>query len=105
MREYLMDEHFGVLAAHVLASQWQRANEPPSDKRFLGGMDFSRVKEKRASRAADPAATSLEAEAIFTVVDALIADKSTDEQKKLGVALGVVATRLPHGQRDRRIRR
>jgi hypothetical protein len=105
MREYLTDEHFGALAAQVLASQWQRANEPASDKRFLGGVDFSRVKEKRASRAADPDATSVEAETIFTVVDALIADGSTDEQKKHGVALGIVATRLPHGQRDRTIRR
>src|SRR5262249_55712990 len=69
MREYLTEEHFGALAAQVLASQWQRANEPPSDKRFLGGVDFSHVKEKRASRAADPAATSAEAETILTAVD------------------------------------
>jgi hypothetical protein len=105
MHEYLTDEDFGALAAQVLASQWQRANEPPSDKRFLGGVDFSRVKEKRASRAADPAATSVEAETIFAAVDALIADGSTDEQKKLGVGLATVATRLPHGQRDSTIRK
>jgi hypothetical protein len=105
MREYLTNEHFGELAAQVLAAQWQRANELLSDTRFLGGVDFSRVKEKRASRATDPAGTSIEAETIFTVVDALIADHSTDEQKKHGVALGIVATRLPHGQRDRTIRR
>src|SRR5215471_1629618 len=105
MREYLTDEHFGELAAQVLASQWQRANEPASDKHLLGGVGFSRVKEKRALRAADPEATSVEAETIFMVVDALIADESTDEQKKLGVALGIVATRLPHGRRDRTIRR
>jgi hypothetical protein len=105
MREYLTDQHFGELAAHVLAASWQRANEPPSDKRFLGDVDFSRVKEKRASRAANPAATSIEAETLFTVVDALIAVDSTDDQKMLGVALGIIATRLPHGQRDRTIRR
>jgi hypothetical protein len=105
MREYLTDEHFGALAAQVLASQWERANEPPTDKRFLGGLDLSRVKEKRALRAADPALTSVEAETIFPVVDALIANDSTDEQKKHGVALGIVATRLPHGQRNRTIRR
>ena len=105
MREYLTDEHFGALAAQVLASQWQRANEPPSDKRFLGGVDFSHVKEKRALRAADPAATSIEAETIFAAVDTLIADGSTDEQKKLGVGLATVATRLPHGQRDSTIRK
>src|SRR5262249_29856919 len=35
----------------------------------------------------------------------LIADGSTDEQKKLGVALGIVGARLPHGRRDRTIRR
>jgi hypothetical protein len=29
MREYLEDEYFGALAAHVLADQWRAANEPP----------------------------------------------------------------------------
>jgi hypothetical protein len=105
MQEYLRDEHFGDLAAQVLASQWQRANEPVSDEHFLGGIDFARVKEKRASRDSDPDVTSVEAETIFTVVDALTGDGSTDEQKKLGVALGIVGARLPHGRRDKTIRR
>lgn len=100
MREYLADPHFGELAAGVLASQWIAANEPPPDKRFFGGVDFSRVGEKRAARAADPAATSAEAEAIFAAIEPLIAEGATEDQKKHAVALGVVAVRLPHGQRD-----
>jgi len=100
MREYLADPHFGELAAGVLASHWEAANEPPPDKRFLGGVDFTRVGEKRAARAADPAATSAEAEAIFAAIEPLIADGATDDQKKHGAALGIVAVRLPHGQRD-----
>lgn len=103
MREYLTDEHFGALAAQVLASQWLNANEPAPEKFSLGGADFSHVKEKRTARAANPDATSTEAETIFAVVDALIADGSTDDQKKLGVALGIIAARLPHGRRDRTI--
>lgn len=100
MGEYLADPYFGELAADVLASQWKATNEPPPDKRFFGGVDFSRVAEKRAARAADPAATSAEAEAVFAVIEPLIAEGATDDQKKHAAALGVVAVRLPHGQRD-----
>ncbi|WP_255369625.1 NACHT domain-containing NTPase [Nitrosovibrio sp. Nv17] len=100
MGEYLTDEHFGERAARVLAVQWFEANEPKDDKKFLSGEDFSRVEERREARAADPAATSAEAEAIFGAIDTLIVDGSTDAQVKLGVALGIVGTRLPHGQRD-----
>lgn len=105
MREYLADEHFGALAAQVLAEQWRAANEPSNDKRFLGGVDFSRVEEKRAARADDPDATSAEAETIFAAIEPLIADGATDDQKKLAVALGIVASRLPHGQRKSAIQK
>ena len=100
MQEYLQDEHFGKLAAQVLADQWRTANEPPTDKRFLFGVDFSGVEAKRAARAAEPDATSAEAETIFAAIGSLTADDATDDQKKLAVALGIVASRLPHGQRN-----
>ncbi|MEO9904331.1 MULTISPECIES: hypothetical protein [Alphaproteobacteria] len=100
MREYLKDEHFGELAARVLAVQWFEANEPKDDNNFRSGEDFSRVAERREARAADPAATTAEAEAIFGAIDTLIVDGSTDAQVKLGVALGIIGTRLPHGRRD-----
>lgn len=100
MREYLTDEHFGELAARVLAFHWFDANEPKDNKKFWSGEDFSRVDERREARAVDPAATSAEAEAIFDAIDTLIVDGSTDAQMKLGVALGIVGSRLPHGQRD-----
>lgn len=105
MKEYLEDEHFGALAAQVLADQWRTANEPRKDKRFLGGVDFSGVREKRSARAANPGATCDEAEAIFAAIERLIADGATEVQKKLGVALGIIALRLPHGQRDATIRK
>jgi hypothetical protein len=105
MREYLADEHFGELAAQVLAAQWRAENEPPDGKRFLGGADFSRVEEKRAVRATDPDATSAEAETIFGAIEPLIADGATADQKKLAVGLGIVAARLPHGQRESTIRK
>jgi hypothetical protein len=105
MREYLVDEHFGALAAQVLADQWRTENEPPKDKRLPFGLDFSGVEEKRAARAADPDATSAEAEAIFAAIEPLIANGATDEQKGLAVALGIVASRLPHGQRDSTIQK
>src|SRR2546426_4163666 len=55
MREYLPDEHFGPLAALVLASQWTAANEPGEGKALRTGVDFSRVEEKRAARATNAA--------------------------------------------------
>lgn len=100
MRGYLHDEHFGELAALVLAAQWTAANEPNEGERLRSGVDFSRVDERRAARASDPAATSAEADAIFSAIEPLIADEATEDQKKHAVALGVVAARLPHGQRD-----
>jgi len=100
MREYLADPHFGELAASVLASQWIAANEPPPENRFFGRIDFNHVGERRAACAADSAYTSAEAEAIFAAIEPLIADVATDDQKKHATALGIVAVRLPHGQRD-----
>jgi hypothetical protein len=100
MREYLSDEEFGHPAALVLAEQWRAVNEPSDGERWRSGVDFSRVEEKRAARAADPAATSGEAEAIFSAIEPLIANEATEEAKKHAVALGIVAARLPHGERD-----
>jgi hypothetical protein len=105
MQEYLQDEHFGELAARVLADQWRTANEPPKDWRFLSSVDFSGVAEKRAARAVEPGRTSAEAEAIFAAMEPLIADGATDEQKALAVALGIVASGLPHGRRDSTIQK
>lgn len=105
MREYLHDEYFGENAARVLAAQWTAANESINGRRFRGGVDFSRVEEKRASHASDPAATSAEADAIFSAIQPLIADDATEEQKKHAVALGVVAVQLPHGQRGATIQK
>lgn len=105
MYGYLVDEHFGALAAQVLADQWRSANEPPKDGRFRFSVDFSGVQEKRAARAVDPDATSAEAETIFAAIEFLIADGATDEQKGLAVALGIVASRLPHGLRDSTIQK
>lgn len=100
VREYLTDEHFGELAARVLAFQWFEANESKDAKKFRNGEDFSRVGERHEARALDPAATSAQAEAIFDAIDTLTLDGSTDAQMKLAVTLGIVGSRLPHGQRD-----
>jgi hypothetical protein len=100
MNEYLTDQHFGQLAAQVLAAHWSEAHEPAGENRFLGSSDFSRVEARRAARVSDPAATSPEAEAIFVAIDNLLTASTTEEQKALAVALGIVGARLPHGQRN-----
>lgn len=99
LRTYLPDEHFGPLAAEVLLSQWLATHEPVDPKNFLGRVDFSRVVDKRAARLTDPASTSAEADAIFDALEPLIVDSATEDQRKHAVALGVVAARLPHGER------
>lgn len=105
MQEYLTEEHFGVHAAQVLAKQWRIVHEPPNDKRFFLDTDFSDVKEKRISRDVNPDVTSVEAEMIFTAIESLIQDGMTDQQKRLAVELGIIASRLPHGKRDSTIQK
>jgi hypothetical protein len=100
MCEYLRDEHFGQSAALVLAGQWSAKNEPTETRYVWGRVDFSRVEEKRAARATDPTATSAEAEAIFGAIEPLIGGDATEVQKKHAIALGIVAARLPHGERQ-----
>ncbi len=97
---YLTDEHFGEKAARVLAVQWINKNEPKEDRRFMGGVDFSRVSARRAARRAKPDESCPEADAIFAAVETLIADGTTEEQQKRAVVLGGVGARLPHGDRD-----
>ncbi|WP_293211536.1 hypothetical protein [Parvibaculum sp.] len=100
MEEYLPDTDCGELAAQVLATQWRNANEADKGMRFHGRVDFSRVAEMRTSRATNPDATCREAETIFRVIDSLLNEQASDEKMKLAVSLGIVALRLPHGQRD-----
>lgn len=105
MREYLSDEEFGHPAALVLAEQWRAVNAPSEGERWLSGVDFSRVEERRAACAADASATSPEAEAIFSAIEPLIANEATEEEKRHAVALGIVAARLPHGERNAMIQK
>lgn len=99
MEAYLIDEYFGESAARVLAEHWHIANEPPKNRYATGGVDFSGVKNMRKARAAAADWTSAQAEMIFATIERLISDDPKDEQKRLAVALGTIASRLPHGQR------
>ena len=99
MRDYLFDDDFGHPAALVLAGHWRAVNEPNDDKWWKSSPEFSRVAEKRATRTANPNASSVEADAIFCTIERLICPDTTDAQKKHAVALAIVGTALPHGQR------
>ena len=103
--DYLPDQNFGQCAAIVLAEQWRAANDRSDNTRFRFGVDFSHVDERRAAHATYPGATSVEAEVIFRVIDELIVDEASDDQKKHAVALGIVAARLPHGERGPTVQR
>src|SRR5687768_685046 len=93
MCEYLHDVDFGQLAALVLAAQWTAANEPSDEERFPIGVDFSRVEERRAARARDPAATSAEANAIFSAIESLIAHEATESRR----SVPLLSALSPHG--------
>jgi hypothetical protein len=99
MGGYLTDEYFGESAARVLAAHWLEANEPKYDRKFFGGVDFSRIEARRAARATNPADSCAEADMIFAAINQLTTDGATDEQKRLAIALGIVGARLPHGER------
>jgi hypothetical protein len=105
MKGYLSDPHFGELAAQVLALQWKAKNDPPIEKLYSPQVDFSGVEAKRAVRAANPSATTQEAEAIFSIAEPLIVDGANEGQIRLGTTLGVIAASLPHGQREATIER
>ncbi len=105
VRAYLSDQDFGQCAAIVLAEQWRKENEPSDNSQIAFGMDFSYVGEKRAARVANPDTTSPEAEIIFGVIDTLISEGASNDQKRLGVALGAIALRLPHGIKDTTIQK
>ena len=74
MEKYLADEHFGQSAAEVIAKQWENANEPTDEGKFRRGIDFSRIKDRRSALVTNPTETSAEAEAIFRVIDVLLAE-------------------------------
>jgi hypothetical protein len=105
MKEYLEDWDFGESAAKVLACHWIESNEPAKDTSFRSTVDWSGVSANRAARAASPAVTCDEAEAIFSAIERLLSSQPTPKSAQLAVALGVSALRLPHGQRSEVVRR
>ncbi len=102
---YLADEHFGETAAIVIKVQWIQANEPKEERRFMGGVNFNLVEDKRAVRAPRATLTTDQAEAIFTAVAPLIADGAIEPQKKLAVRIATQGARLPHGERAETLRK
>lgn len=103
MVTYLPDEHFGETAALVLKVQWVLANEPKVERNFRGNVDFSRVEELRAARRRSATVTCDEAEALFSAIAPLIAEESTEAQRKHAIKLAIQAVRLPHGERPKAI--
>lgn len=101
---YLADEHFGEAAALVLKLQWMSANEPEDDRRFRGGVDFSRVEQKRAERIRSPTLVCREADAIFNAIDRILAEGTTEAAKHHAIKLAIQAALLPHGERANAIK-
>ena len=99
MQKYLMDEEYGYCAAVVLAAHWRARNGLDVDRLWPRPSVFSLLPEKREAHKAAPGGTSIEAEAIFGVIERLTSTGATDAQMRRAVHLATVATSLPHGAR------
>ena len=99
MQKYLMDEEFGYSAAVVLAAHWRARNDLNDDKLWPRPSVFLHLPKKREVHKAAPGGTSIEAEAIFGVIERLTSTGATDAQMRRAIRLATVATSLPHGAR------
>ena len=94
-----MDEEYGYSAAVVLATHWRVRNDLNDDMVWPRPSVFSHLPKKREAHKAAPGGTSIEAEAIFGVIERLTSTGATDVQMRRAVRLATVATSLPHGAR------
>jgi hypothetical protein len=101
MMQYLPSPRFGVEAAQVLATLWNRAHPSAKEKRFFGWHDFSEVKAQRLQRGQPGCAppTCEYAEAIFAVVRGIIANPVSDTARRHAIALAQIALGIPHGSK------
>ena len=99
MQKYLMDEEYGYSAAVVLAAHWRARNDLNDANLWPRPSVFSHLPKKREAHKAAPGGTSIEAEAIFGVIERLTSTGATDAQMRRAVRLATVATSLPHGAR------
>ena len=102
MRQYLLDDEFGVDAAGVLAGQWRTENQP-SEKKWGRQPDFSNVPRMRSAREADLGMSSVEGDVIFDAIEQVIGGRISDAEKRHAVALGICGAAVPHGRRDETI--
>lgn len=99
MLEYLGAPVFGEQAARVLSEQWIARHRPPPERRFGGGVDFSQVRQRRAERAANPDATTDEADAILAAAGRLTGGGTVDTLHR-ALMLATIAASIPHGGHD-----
>ncbi|MBB4097464.1 NACHT domain-containing protein [Sphingomonas kyeonggiensis] len=95
MLAYLDDPDFGQMAAGVLAEQWLSAHRPVMETRFGGGPDFSRVRALRREWLDNPAASTVEADAILAAAGR-IQDAGADGAAR-ALAFATIAAPIPHG--------
>lgn len=98
MRAYLADEHFGELAARVLAMHWTRANGLDRSADYPFRSTFEDVRERRRLAAIAPDATCDEADAIFEVAEKLSKASSPEYAGRLAISLAAAGASLPHGR-------
>lgn len=104
MRDYLLDEDFGAIAASILAEQWQAENEPPEDSRWRQFPDFAKAARRRAVLASETKPSD-DANAMLDAVDELVRGSMDGRAQRRATELGQVALSLPHTARDEIIRR
>ena len=98
MKEYLPNLQFGVEAARVLVTLWDRAHPSGKERQFLWWYDFSEVGERRKQRHNPPPTTDF-AEAIFATVRRITAEAQTDAERRHAIGLAQVGLGIPHGSK------
>ena len=101
MKRYLFDPQFCIEAACVLVDMWRRENPPSTERQFMLGHEFSKVKERRKRRldSEDMLATCDSSEAIFAVVQALGTAESDEGAQRHALKLAEIGLGMPHGSK------
>jgi hypothetical protein len=98
MREYLADAGFcgfGVSAAWVLKDLWDREQSAPKDKTLPMRSEFVDVNAQREKRKKGGIESSLQADAILSVVSSLAKGDAGEEAHRHAIALASVAFLMP----------
>lgn len=105
MKRYLPHRQFGVDAAHVLRSIWDKSQPAQDERAFLRpSPDFSVIPERHKKRSEEMPIETVEfVDDILAVVDGLIEPASDADSQKHALKLAAVAFSMPYADKVKTI--